>query len=396
MTLPSRRGEWIISQPRPPHRRRLSRTKATAWVLPAVLFLALLQAVGTPATADAAQSSAKSQSAKKADQKARLAKLKKQADKTAKQLSTATAEYEKSKSKNTLAEARLKRTRLEAARATQVYEKWRTHVASFADAIYRSPLPDSNTVLLTAKDTDVAVDQATDLDVVTKGNKHAIMKASKEKKRADALNKRAASLAKETASAQSKLAGQIKSLKKKSQESTKELMKLLGRMNGGAASRDASRAVLDASCGKGSSSDIRAGEFSNGLLPDWALCGLPGYKGEQLRADAARAFVDLNVEYAQKFGRKICITDSYRTLQQQQSVYARKPGMSAVPGKSNHGYGLALDLGCGINQFQSPQFNWMKKNAPKHGWVHPAWAESSPFEPWHWEYQKGTGTKAAN
>lgn len=391
MTLPSRRGLRIISQPRPPHRRRLCSPLAFAWVLPALLFLALLQAGSPPDSVQTAP-----QSAKKVDQKAALIKLKKQADKAAKELSSATAKYESNKSKHRLAQARLERTRIQAARANQVYEKWRKHIARFADAIYRSPLPDSNTVLLTAKDSEVAVNQATTLDVVTKGEEHAIAKASKEKKRADALNRRASNLEKATAAEQSELAGQIASLKKKSKDSTKALMKLLARMNGGAASRDASRAVLDASCGKSSGANFRQGQFSNGLMPDWALCNLPGYKNERLRADAARAFVDLNVEYAQKFGKRMCITDSYRNLAEQQSVYSRKPGMAAVPGKSNHGYALALDLGCGINQFQSPQFNWMKQNAPRFGWVHPAWAESSPFEPWHWEYQPGTGTKAAD
>jgi hypothetical protein len=28
----------------------------------------------------------------------------------------------------------------------------------------------------------------------------------------------------------------------------------------------------------------------------------------------------------------------------------------------------------------------MEAHAGKYGWIHPAWAYSNPFEPWHWEF----------
>ena len=60
----------------------------------------------------------------------------------------------------------------------------------------------------------------------------------------------------------------------------------------------------------------------------------------------------------------------------------------AVPGTSRHGYGVALDLGCGVEQFGTDAHRWMKDNGPRFGWVHPAWAEpgGSMPEPWHWEF----------
>ena len=61
-------------------------------------------------------------------------------------------------------------------------------------------------------------------------------------------------------------------------------------------------------------------------------------------------------------------------------------GLAAVPGRSNHGLGLAVDLCGGVERFRSPEFNWMEQNGKKYGWIHPDWAYSSPFEPWHWEY----------
>ena len=67
-----------------------------------------------------------------------------------------------------------------------------------------------------------------------------------------------------------------------------------------------------------------------------------------------------------------------------------------MPGKSNHGWGLALDLGCGVQDYGSVQFNWLKQHGARFGWVHPSWAEHSPFEPWHWEYEPGTRTQPAS
>ena len=60
--------------------------------------------------------------------------------------------------------------------------------------------------------------------------------------------------------------------------------------------------------------------------------------------------------------------------------------LAAVPGTSNHGLGQAIDLGCGIQNYRSDRWLWMEANGADFGWHHPAWAKSSPFEPWHWEY----------
>ena len=49
--------------------------------------------------------------------------------------------------------------------------------------------------------------------------------------------------------------------------------------------------------------------------------------------------------------RPICITDSYRTYASQVRLYGQKPALAAVPGTSNHGWGLAVDLCGGIEHF---------------------------------------------
>ena len=62
--------------------------------------------------------------------------------------------------------------------------------------------------------------------------------------------------------------------------------------------------------------------------------------------------------------------------------------LAAVPGTSNHGWGVAVDFACGAEQFGSAGYRWLKANGPKYGWTHPSWAEpgGSRPEPWHWEY----------
>lgn len=134
-----------------------------------------------------------------------------------------------------------------------------------------------------------------------------------------------------------------------------------------------------------------AERYPNGLLPKAFLCPLPG-KGHQLRADAAIAFAALNEAYRRRFGKPMCVTSSYRSLGAQQAVYYQRPGLAAIPGKSNHGLGLAVDLCGGVEVFRSPQFNWLEANSKKYGFIHPDWAYSSPFEPWHWEYDPELGS----
>lgn len=119
-----------------------------------------------------------------------------------------------------------------------------------------------------------------------------------------------------------------------------------------------------------------------------ALTSIPWKPGKYLKPNAATALIGLNTQYRAAFGRDISVTDAYRTYQEQVALYAAKPGLAAVPGTSNHGWGQALDLGDGINNFGTAQYNWMRANAPAYGWTNPPWAQpgGSRLEPWHWEH----------
>ena len=136
--------------------------------------------------------------------------------------------------------------------------------------------------------------------------------------------------------------------------------------------------------GKGVPTDLAA--YGNGKIPANALEKV-GDTGHKLWAPAAQSLTKMIAD-AKADGVTIGITDSYRSYAEQVDVYSRKPDLAAVPGTSNHGLGVAVDLCGGAERFGSPMYLWLKANAPSYGFVHPGWAEpgGSRPEPWHWEY----------
>ncbi|OLT13135.1 hypothetical protein BJF79_21290 [Actinomadura sp. CNU-125] len=144
--------------------------------------------------------------------------------------------------------------------------------------------------------------------------------------------------------------------------------------------------VLPSDCEPAEAAEI---EYSNGRIPDEDLCPLP-QEDESLRADAAAAFYKLNAAYHEEFGEEMCVRSSYRSYDRQEELYESMPaGMAAAPGNSNHGLGLAADLCGGVEEEDTPEFEWLEDNAGEYGWIHPDWAYSNPYEPWHWEFDVG-------
>ena len=141
-----------------------------------------------------------------------------------------------------------------------------------------------------------------------------------------------------------------------------------------------------AAVGKACSSNERA--YSNGRVPRSALCSLSGRPGESLRPRGAAAFNALSAAFENANGRPLCVTDSYRSYDEQVAVKASKGKWAATPGRSEHGLGLALDLCGGVDRFGTTAHRWMQTHAPRFGWVHPSWAQAggSLPEPWHWEF----------
>jgi peptidoglycan DL-endopeptidase CwlO len=129
------------------------------------------------------------------------------------------------------------------------------------------------------------------------------------------------------------------------------------------------------------------GGYPNGFIPLTALCPA-GVGRHVLRCDAAAAFTRLDQAFRAALGRPLCVTDSYRTFSAQVRLYGVKPALAAIPGTSNHGWGLAVDLCGGIQSFGSSEYSWMLANAPRFGWSNPLWAHrgNGREEPWHWEF----------
>lgn len=143
---------------------------------------------------------------------------------------------------------------------------------------------------------------------------------------------------------------------------------------------------------------------------------LPWATHQLLRADACRSLVEVNRRYRIEFGENIVVTDAYRRYEVQERIfreryvrgvpqgtgdsrwwdgawwYRRQGTASAgVPGTSNHGWAVAVDLGGGINIEAHPRHAWMRREAAELGWVHPSWAHDNNAsngseEPWHFEY----------
>src|SRR5690606_18411309 len=113
--------------------------------------------------------------------------------------------------------------------------------------------------------------------------------------------------------------------------------------------------------------------WRNGRVPVDELCAVEFAPGALLRCDAAYALELLNVEYRAEFGEDIGVVSSYRTYDEQVRLKAQKGWLAATPGRSNHGWGVAVDLaGMGaLGDFSSPRHRWMVEHGPAYGWHHP-------------------------
>jgi len=127
-----------------------------------------------------------------------------------------------------------------------------------------------------------------------------------------------------------------------------------------------------------------SGRIDQSLLQplSWA----PGHK---LHPAAAGALEMLNEAWYAEHGSHLPVTSSFRDYAGQVNCLATKGGLCAKPaGTSNHGWGMAVDLGGGINIAGTAAHQWMRANGANFGWFHPDWAEQngSKPEPWHWEF----------
>lgn len=149
------------------------------------------------------------------------------------------------------------------------------------------------------------------------------------------------------------------------------------------------------------------GELSAGILKK---CGIGNFLLAEPAARACRAMVAA----AEAAGFKVRATGTYRTLKQQEQLFLSRyttkelPGrptkkwngvtywqlpktaMAAVPGTSNHGWGLAVDFAEELDgdtqpESVSPRFvKWLCRQASRYGF-----SAELQSEPWHWRYIAG-------
>ena len=128
---------------------------------------------------------------------------------------------------------------------------------------------------------------------------------------------------------------------------------------------------------------------TNGKLPASELAAIPGGR---LRKDAAAAWIALRAHIGKEQGVWICPTSqrtAYRPLADQQffwNLYKSGRGaLAAVPGTSNHGWGIAVDLPTPSMQAA------VRAHGHKYGWGIRGGKLSSdaPSEAWHCTYHPG-------
>lgn len=153
----------------------------------------------------------------------------------------------------------------------------------------------------------------------------------------------------------------------------------------------------------GATRSILGDDYTNGEVPDNNLRTINNeskYKGSiqsdkgriRLFTEASLA-LDKLLEKAEQDKIQFKINSAYRTYDDQVRVREAYPKTSAVPGTSNHGFGLAVDfatLSYAKLTPQDPQYKWLVKNADDFGFrrINPETRrEPESWEAWHWEFQ---------
>lgn len=114
-----------------------------------------------------------------------------------------------------------------------------------------------------------------------------------------------------------------------------------------------------------------------------------------LTKDTYSAFLKLNTAMQTDIGKGVFIRSAWRSFQTQQKTMTASPELAAVPGRSEHQLGTAIDFSHTSAQEReetfasTPQYEWMKIHAYEYGFVQ-TYGENSILagiiEPWHFRY----------
>ena len=145
---------------------------------------------------------------------------------------------------------------------------------------------------------------------------------------------------------------------------------------------------------KGPNACWRKGEYLGPKL----LVNIVGFGGEmeQITLDSLDPYLKLK-DAAEQDNIQISINSAFRTFQRQAELRrlfeAGQGNLAAPAGHSNHQHGQAFDLNTRHNVFDGSDkiYEWLKANAPKHGFVRTVSNES-----WHWEYRPADASLLAS
>lgn len=331
--------------------------------------------------------------------KAQVAALQAKVDSVAAKLSAGTRAYEAGQRhlRDVQRKQRVVERQTRALRAATAVEQKR--LDALAAAAYRHPMPTSLSLAMTTSRAAFtsALSARGDLEHVAGTQQDALREVVAARVRLENLERTAGQLTADADRTERRLARQLRQLRSYADQANTELQAAAARLEKAQAAERARlerlrQARVRASRARLLSGPMCVGEsadgYANGFIPDAALCPLWQAPGEKLRPDAAAAFNRMSQYHAATAGGPLCVTDSYRSYAGQVSVYYRKPSLAATPGTSEHGWGKAVDLCGGVERYGSDAFYWMKQNAGRFGFFHPAWAEPSGGRPeaWHWEY----------
>jgi LAS superfamily LD-carboxypeptidase LdcB len=152
------------------------------------------------------------------------------------------------------------------------------------------------------------------------------------------------------------------------------------------------------------------GPYENGKIPlgkmkrNKNLASSLGGDASYLIAEASDALDEMMAAYkAASFQGKqrVSFTDGYRNYDRQVAMYNKYgAGRAATPGRSNHGWGVAIDMWWGVktamhkdvearkSAFKHPVYKWFLENGWRYGWYNPVALRDNnrTDEWWHWEY----------
>lgn len=131
--------------------------------------------------------------------------------------------------------------------------------------------------------------------------------------------------------------------------------------------------------------------YPNGQIPTAAMAPVYSRGGTFWLEPSAQMWWNLlAAEYQRVWGVPLDITDAYRSLAEQQYYWdAYQAGwgnVAAKPGKSNHGWAMAVDIYTPAfgGSTSDPRHQWLQVWAPKYGWT---WTTGkASMESWHWEF----------